>query len=132
MEHACSRRGETNWRSTLGGQAKNLRATIPETGGRPSQVLAGNNPTTGKPPQSFNPNFADKPFRSRSLVQVLFFLVARVFGYVEAVLSYAEKALSYGRRPGQPSSSSLARRSASNPGGWTTESNNSRLLPVRL
>ena len=70
-------------------RAAKLRAS-----GRPSPKLAGTNPTTGRPPYSFNPAFAAKFSWSRSLVLMFFFLVPRVFGLVgalEAAVTAARK-----------------------------------------
>ena len=50
-----------------------------KTGGRPSLLLAGTNPTTGRPPYSFNQAFADKPSQLRPFVLGFFVVVARVF-----------------------------------------------------
>ena len=83
LQHAYSRRGETNWRPQ-GCQPKNWRATIPKTGGRPTKKLAGTNPRTGRPPYSFNLVFADKFLQSRPFVLVFTFLVDRAFEYVDA------------------------------------------------
>ena len=98
LRHTASQyansREETNKHRTQGCQAKSFRATIRKTGGRPSQVLAGTNPTTGRPQSSLNPVFATKFSQSRSLMLMFFFLVARVFGLVgalEAAVTAARK-----------------------------------------
>ena len=92
------------------GDSLNLAATNPRTGGRPSQVLAGTNPTTGRPPSFLNPALANKPFLPRLFVQVpsRVWVRRRSGGRDDG---YAERVLPYGRRPNQPSSSPLARRS---------------------
>ena len=82
----------------------------PRTCGRPLLKLAGDqpNPTTGRPPYSFKPALADKPSQSLqcfSSLSLACWVLLRSWGCDD---SCAERALPYGRRPGQPSSSSLA------------------------
>ena len=89
----------------MGDHPKNWRATNPRTG--------GHQPENWEAAVLFNPVFVDKFFQSHPFVPVFTFLIDRTFGYVdvhEADDSCAERALPYGRRPDQPSSSSLARR----------------------
>ena len=99
-----------------GDHPKNWRARNQTTGGRPTLVLAGTNPTTERSSYSFNPVFADKPSQSHPFVLMLFFLVAGAFGCVDAlgvvrlvaqkeprVIVVAQRVLlHYGRRPDQP------------------------------
>ena len=65
--------------TTQGCQPKNLRATTPRTGGRPTRQLAGTNPTTGRPRCPCNPALACRPSQSRPFGLVFFFLFARVY-----------------------------------------------------
>ena len=84
---------------------KNWWATIPKTGGRPTQELAGTNPKTGRPPYSLT-----RCSHLRACVHLPRRSRVRVRGHPWGCnVSCAENAFLCGRRSGQPSSSSLAR-----------------------
>ena len=84
---------------------KNWWATIPKTGGRPTQELAGTNPKIGRPPYSLT-----RCSHLRACVHLPRRSRVRVRGHPWGCdVSCAENAFLCGRRSGQPSSSSLAR-----------------------